>query len=91
MAGLTRLKYGRYPAFARALLNRAEDYNRSMDEILEMESRGEIFVIRPSVPLGIGRTETDPEKIQKAYDQGCSDAKILLGKLREWLKAEDNC
>lgn len=84
---LTRLKYRKYPAFAEALLNRAADYNRCMDQIMEMEKRGEVFVIQPSVPLGIGRTETDPEKIQRAYDQGVSDGKALLGVLKEWLKA----
>lgn len=83
---LTRLKYGKYPEFARVLLNRAEDYNRCMDEILELEKLGDVFIIQPSVPLGVGRTETDPEKIQKAYNQGVDDAKALLGELKKWMK-----
>ena len=57
-----------------------------MDEILEMEKLGEVFIIQPSVPLEVGRTETDPGKIQAAYDQGVADAKTLLGELKDWLK-----
>ena len=38
---LTKLKYRKYPKFAKTLLNRAEDYNLCMDEILEMEKLGE--------------------------------------------------
>jgi len=83
---LTKLKYRKYPKFAKTLLNRAEDYNLCMDEILEMEKLGEVFIIQPSVPLEVGRTETDPGKIQAAYDQGVADAKALLGELKDWLK-----
>ncbi len=82
---LTKLKYRKYPKFAKTLLNRAEDYNLCMDEILEMEKLGEVFLIQPSVPLEVGRTETDPDKIQRAYDQGVADARALLGALKEWL------
>jgi predicted patatin/cPLA2 family phospholipase len=57
-----------------------------MDEILEMEKRGEVFVIQPSVKMDIGRTDTDPDKIQRAYDQGVDDAKALLGELKKWMK-----
>lgn len=80
---LTKLKYRKYPKFAKTLLNRAEDYNLCMDEILEMEKQGEVFLIQPSVPLEVGRTETDPDKIQSAYDQGVADARALLGALKE--------
>jgi predicted patatin/cPLA2 family phospholipase len=83
---ITKLKYRKYPAFAKVLLNRAEDYNRCMEEILEMEKRGEVFLIQPSVKLDIGRTDTDPDKIQRAYDQGVADGKALLGDLKAWLK-----
>lgn len=83
---MTKLKYRKYPAFAKALLTRAEDYNRCMEEILEMEKRGEVFLIQPSVKLDIGRTDTDPDKIQRAYDQGVADGKALLGELKAWLK-----
>ena len=83
---LTKLKYGRYPAFAKALLNRAEDYNRCMDEIEALVKEGKVFVIQPTVKLDIGRADTDPDKIQAAYDQGVADAKALLGELKAWLK-----
>ena len=82
---MTKLKYRKYPEFAKALLTRAEDYNRCMDEILEMEKRGEVFLIQPSVKLDIGRTDTDPDKIQRAYEQGVADGKSLVGNLKAWL------
>ena len=83
---LTKLKYGRYPAFAKALLNRAEDYNRCMDEIDQLANEGKVFVIQPTVKLDIGRADTDPDKIQAAYDQGVADAKALVEDLKAWLK-----
>ena len=82
---LTKLKYRKYPKFAKTLLNRAEDYNLCMDDFLDMEKLGEVFLIQPSVPLEVGRTETDPDKIQRAYDQGVADARALLRALKEWL------
>ena len=83
MAGFV---YGRYPNFAKALINRHEDYNRLMDELEEKARQGSIFIIRPSSRLDIGRMENDVNKIQRVYDIGMRDAKAALAELKEWMK-----
>lgn len=82
---LPGLVYRKYPAFAVALQYRHMVYNRTVEEIIELERQGRIFVFRPREPLNVGRMETDPEKVQRAYDAGYSDAEQRVGRLIEWL------
>lgn len=67
-------KYGKYPLFVEAMLKRAEKYNKTLEEIRTAEERGEIFVIRPSKELKIGRLEKDKEKIKALHSLGFSKA-----------------
>lgn len=85
---LTRLRYRHYPAFVKAVENRPKKYNRTLEQIHTLEKRGEVFVIQPSFPPGIGRTEHHPEELQRVYEMGVSDARASLSKLKEWLKKE---
>ena len=50
-----------------------------------MEKSGEIFVIRPSEDLNIGRLEKDPKKIERVYNIGRADAIAAIDKLKNWL------
>lgn len=77
--------YHRYPEFAKAICERHLTYNRTIDDIKKMEKAGEIFVIRPSVELTIGRMEHDPEKIQAVYDIGRKDGENRIGQMMKWL------
>ena len=70
----------------RALENRHEMYNRTVERITELEQAGEIFVIRPQRPLNIGRLESDPESIQRVYDAGYADGQACMETLRNWLQ-----
>lgn len=85
MTALARLVYRRYPAFVRTMAQRHEVYNRQVALVEELERAGDVFLIRPSVPLEIGRLESDPEKVQQVYDQGCADARAAIRRLRVWL------
>lgn len=88
---LAKTVYRRYPAFARALANRHEDYNKMLDMLKEKERQGSIFIIRPSEPMDIGRMESDVNKVQAAYDLGVKDAKARLSALKNWLsEGEEN-
>ena len=80
-----KLCFRRYPRFRDRLLKRHETYNRSVDRLRELEERGEIFVIRPSVPIGIGRVESDPEKLQQVYELGLKDGAAAAEKLAQFL------
>lgn len=69
-----------------ALKHRHLMYNRCLEEIRQMEADKEIFVIRPSRELTIGRMEHDPGKLQEVYELGRKDAQRGLPELQEWLK-----
>lgn len=86
MPALPRLCYGRYKAFADALLNRHTAYNRTIERIIELEKEGRIFVIRPAQPLNIGRMEKDPENVQRVYDIGCKDGQKYLADMLKWMQ-----
>ena len=89
MTALARLVYRKYPAFVRTLERRHEMYNEQLAQIGQMEAESSIFVIRPAKPLEIGRLESDPEKVQRVYEQGCADARAALAALRAWLEQEN--
>ena len=55
-----KLCFRHYPQFRDRLLKRHETYNSSVARLRELEERGEIFVIRPSEPIEIGRVESGP-------------------------------
>ena len=82
---LVRLFYKKYPKFAATLEQRAKVYNRTIEEIKEMEREGNIFVIRPEGPLDIGRISHDRKKIEAAYERGRTDGMAHLAKMTDWL------
>ena len=67
-------------------MKRHEMYNNTVNKILELEKTGKVFVIRPEIPLKIGRLEKDPEKIQSIYDIGFKDAENKLHDMKKWIK-----
>lgn len=44
-----------------------------------------MYVIAPKQSLGISRTESNPEIIEKIYKQGESDLRIHLDKLKDFI------
>ena len=78
--------YRRYPKFAKTLNNRYKMYNDTVEKIIDMENKKEIFVIRPSRLVNVKRIEKDPEKLQEMYDLGIEDAKNILENLKEYIK-----
>lgn len=82
---MAKLVYRKYPNFVNAMLNRHTSYNNTVERILEMEKSGEVFVIRPSENLNIGRLEKDPLEIERVYNIGRNDAVAIMEKLKKWL------
>ena len=68
--GLTKLVYRKYPEFVKAVYRRPSVYNHTLDEIEKWEEEGKIFVIRPSVPLTIGRMEQTRRRLKKFMSWG---------------------
>lgn len=83
---LTDGLYHRYPKIVEALDSRAERYNASMKELIELEKEGKVFVIAPETTFGVGRTETDAVKLRRLYDEGARIAGEQTEALREYLK-----
>ena len=81
-----KFKYGKYKKMYKALENRHIMYNTQLDLIKELESRKEIFVIRPSESLKISRLEKNPSVLEKTYNIGYADASKNIKKLKEYLK-----
>ena len=61
----------------------------SIRNIEKLERAGEVFVIRPSVPLTIPRICKSAEEIEKTYQSGVMDAKKMMADLRKWLETSD--
>ncbi len=77
--------YRNYPNVADALTSRAKRYNACMQELLELEKEGEVFVIAPESTYGVGRTETDTVKLRRLYDAGVEKAENEMQALRDYL------
>ena len=60
----------------------------TVEKIIDMENKKEIFVIRPSRLVNVKRIEKDPEKLQEMYDLGLEDGKKCLEKLKEYINAK---
>lgn len=85
-ARMTRILYGRYPKFVKAVTERHAVYNETLQYISRQEEKGKLFVIRPSRPLEIRRLEKRPEELQRVYDIGVGDAKRILGEIKLYLQ-----
>ena len=84
---LFRLMLRKYPAVAEAMAVRHEMYNRQMEEIRERERNGSVFVIRPPEPLGISRTENNPEELERVYQTGRREMEKAISGLKLFLSA----
>lgn len=87
---LIRSFYGKFPEFCTALENRHNVYNQSIDRLKELEQSGKAFVLRPSEPITISRTERDPAKLKSVYELGRKDTQACLEQLKEFLDTDRN-
>jgi predicted patatin/cPLA2 family phospholipase len=78
-------RYRKFPGLLGALENRYREYNARMDYIEDLETRGDIFVIRPDKDPPAGRVERNTDKIYLTYDQGYDTANACFGKLLDYL------
>ena len=79
--------YRRYPKIAEAMLERADKYNACLDELYQQEKEGKIFVIAPNDTYGVGRAEKNLDKLERLYDEGYYQTKLLMPKLKEYLNS----
>lgn len=83
---LLKFKYGKYPEFCKAMLDRYERYNETLDFIAEAEKEGKLFVFRPTYELQVGRLERDPAKLKALYEQGFEESLKRKQEFEEFVK-----
>lgn len=82
---LFKLVLRKYPKVLEVMAVRHVMYNRQMEEIDARGASGAALVIRPPESLGIGRTEKDPEELERVYQIGRSEALRRLEEVRDFL------
>jgi predicted patatin/cPLA2 family phospholipase len=78
---LLKRKYPHYSGLQKAMEKRYQIYNETVKLLNEEEKNGNVFIIRPSEPLEVGRMERNPVKLEKLYLQGYKDAKNAQDRL----------
>lgn len=79
--------YGDKTLFLATLLTQEVRYNALMDQIDALEAAGQLFVLRPSQPIEIGRFEKNTERLLDLYNQGRREMRDQLDALRAYLEA----
>ena len=90
MLPLIKMIYRKYPKIVEVMANRHKMYNDELSYVDEQKKNGNTFVIRPSRLQKVGRTEHNPEVLQKMYDLGREDAVKILPDLKKFLESEAN-
>ena len=86
MLKLEAIRYKEYPEYVKRIAMRHLYYNKTLEKLAELEQKGEVLIIRPSVQIDISRTEKDDKKIQAMYDLGVYDAQNKIEEVVEFLK-----
>lgn len=76
----------KYPAFAKAIRERADLYNREYSELWELEKCGKAYVVSPETTAEWKRTEKNPNAIKQMYDMGYNAVKLNKEELEKFLK-----
>ncbi len=77
------------PKIKERMLARHEVYNNLVNELKDLETSGDVMVIRPSKRITIGKLEKDPEKLRGVYELGLSDCAKQMASLKEFLNTEN--
>ena len=82
---LVKLVYRKFPNFINTIKNRHKVYNQTLEYIEQLEAKKQIFVIRPSKLIKIGRMETNVEIIKQMYELGRQDALKAVNDVKNFL------
>lgn len=67
---MLRQVYRKYPDFVKMVWNRAENYNRSLSLLAQMEKEGKALIIRPEEGMTLKNHEADPKRLREYYQHG---------------------
>ena len=80
-----KVAYGKYSKLIEKLENRYQDYNDTVERIVELEKQGKVLVIRPDEEITIKRLEKDTDKLQHVYDLGIKNGKESIERVKNYL------
>ncbi|WP_257348331.1 patatin-like phospholipase family protein [Pseudalkalibacillus decolorationis] len=84
---LARRFYPKYKGLIERLDDRFQNYNDTLSYIQEKEKSGDVYVIRPTERIKVGRAERNPVKLTELYEQGYRDAAKHLDSIKRWQEA----
>ena len=84
---LAKIMLRKYPNLIKAMAERHINYNETTKYIREKEENDEVFVIRPTEALNIGKMEKNPDELERVYQIGRKTATEHLEKIIAFLKA----
>lgn len=73
--------YRRHPRLREALATRGQRYNAQLDDLERARQEGLAVVVRPDDLHGVGRTTTDPDKLEALYADGLRAGERLANTL----------
>ena len=76
--------YPQYPRLRKALAEKSDKYNATMDYIDSAEKRGEIVAIRPTIKLA-GRLNSNPAELEILYQNGVDEAQKALKNIEKYI------
>lgn len=82
---LIHIKYRKYPSLVRAMEQRWERYNETLEEVERLEREGKIFLLAPTSPLKVRRTEKDRVLLREAYEEGLDLLNQRLSDLQKYI------
>ncbi len=82
---LIKIALKKYPAIVHAMEKRHIVYNEEKQYVLDKALKKEVIAICPEKPLGISRTEKNPNELQRVYDEGRCVAQKHLREIQNFL------
>lgn len=80
-----RMIYRKHPAVAKAMMTRHIIYNRTLDELEELEKKGRAFLVYPDT-MPVSNRETSFEKLSESYRLGYAQGQRDLSKWKTFLE-----
>lgn len=80
--------YWRYPHVYKAIITRYIKYNKTLDELIELEKQGKAFLVYPDV-MPVDSRETDYGKLYKSFEMGYEQARRDVDKYKMFLGLEE--
>lgn len=83
---LAKKKYKNYPNFLKAIENRYQIYNNTIDFIENLEKQKKVLIIQPTQPVTVKRMEKNRKKLLEFYKQGYFDTKAKYEEIKKFIE-----